>query len=465
MHQIVKKQNVNTVGQILKEIREEIGYPLQEVQQQLNIDLIILSKIENGKRLPTTEQLQKLARFYNYDEKLLIIQRESDKIANSFEYPEIAIETLQVAEAKVRYSEQYFPLFQNTIYQKPISLESRRYIGSKAKLTDWIIQIFDNETENIKTFADIFAGTASVSNQAISKYNHVIINDILHSNNVIYRGFFEAGIWDKTKLNDIIADYNTLNSDSLEENYFSENFGGKFYEHNTAKLIGYIRDDIENLKSELNEKEYYILLATLIYNIDKLANTVGHFEAYFKKPIKYQPLCLRLINAQDFENVEIFREDANILAKTIKSDLVYIDPPYNSRQYNRFYHLYETLIKWNKPKLYGVALKPVPENNSLYCTTKARNAFENLIINLKTNFLAVSYNNTYNSKSHSSENKIKLDEIESILNKCGETKVFEFSHRYFNTGKTEFSDHKELLFITRVDEKRKNKSFSPLLCW
>jgi adenine-specific DNA-methyltransferase len=206
-------------------------------------------------------------------------------------------------------------------------------------------------------------------------------------------------------------------------------------------------------------------VATLIYNIDKLANTVGHFDAYIKKPIKPQPLRLRLINAQNFDNVEIYRKNANLLARELKSDLVYIDPPYNSRQYCRFYHLYETLVKWDKPKLFGVALKPAPENMSTYCTVKARDSFEDLVCNLTTKFLVVSYNNTYHSKSNSSENKIRLEEIESILNKCGKTKVFECSHRFFNTGKTEFDNHKELLFITEVDEKRKSKSFPAVLRW
>jgi len=359
------------------------------------------------------------------------------------------------AEDKIRYGTQYSSLSKNTIYQKPISLESRRYIGSKAKLTDWIMSLIDGETKDIKTFIDIFAGTASISNKAISKYDRVIINDILHSNNIIYKGFFEIGKWNKEKLNNIIANYNVLDPNNIKENYFSKNFGGKFYEYNIAKLIGYIRQGIEDMKYELTEKEYNILLATLIYNIDKIANTVGHFDAYIKKPIKPQCLNLRLIDAQSFDNVEIYQKDANELAKEIKADLVYIDPPYNSRQYNRFYHLYETLIKWNKPKLYGVALKPTPENNSLYCTTKARNVFEDLVMHLNTKFLVVSYNNTYNSKSHSSENKIQLDEIKYILNKCGNTKIFECSHRFFNTGKTEFDNHKELLFITRVDEKKK----------
>ncbi|MDR1883614.1 MAG: DNA adenine methylase [Prevotella sp.] len=453
------------IGHILKEIREESGYPLQEVQQCVDIDLTQLCRIENGKRLPTIEQLQKLANFYNYDYKFLMVHRESDKIACSFEYPEFAIETLKVAEDKVKYGTQYLSLFQNTIYQKPISLESRRYIGSKSKLTEWIMNLIDMETENVNTFVDIFAGTASVSNQAIPKYNQVIINDILYSNNIIYKGFFKAGEWNEEKLNNIITNYNTLDPDTLEENYFSQNFGGKFYEHNIAKSIGYIRQKIEDMKSELTEKEYNILLATLIYNIDKLANTVGHFDAYIKRPIKSQPLRLRLINAQDFDNVEIYRKDANLLARELKSDLVYIDPPYNSRQYCRFYHLYETLVKWNKPKLFGVALKPVPENMSTYCTVKARDSFEDLVYNLKTKFLVVSYNNTYHSKSNSSENKIRLEEIESILKKCGKTKVFECSHRFFNTGKTEFDDHKELLFITEVDEKRKSKSFPTVLRW
>ena len=98
-----------------------------------------------------------------------------------------------------------------------------------------------------------------------------------------------------------------------------------------------------------------------------------------------------------------------------------------------------------QPELFGVAMKPVAENMSAYCSVKAVDAFEDLVTNLDTRYIVVSYNNTYNSKSSSSENKIQLEDIERILNKLGPTKVFEHSHQFFNAGKTEFDDHKELV--------------------
>ena len=65
--------------------------------------------------------------------------------------------------------------------------------------------------------------------------------------------------------------------------------------------------------------------------------------------------------------------------------MIYIDPPYNSRQYCRFYHVYENLVKWDKPILSGVAMKPPAENMSKYCTSKAPEAFSDLVKNLDAN--------------------------------------------------------------------------------
>jgi adenine-specific DNA-methyltransferase len=332
-----------------------------------------------------------------------------------------------------------------------IGLESRRYIGSKAKLAKWIIEIIKTQSKNSSIFADIFAGTGSISKIALNHFKTVIINDTLHSNNVIYKAFFSPGLKDDRKIVSMLNEYNHVDPNEIDDNYFSLNFGGKFFDYDSAKILGYIREDIESRRNELTDKEYNILLATLIYNMDKIANTVGHFDAYIKKPIKPKTLNLRHIETSEIPNIKIYQEDANLLARKIEADIAYVDPPYNSRQYNRFYHIYETLVKWDKPQLFGIALKPVAENSSVYCTVKAKDAFRDLVENLRVKYLAVSYNNTYNSKSSSSENKIKLEEIQAILEARGKTKVFECSHKYFNTGKTEFDDHKELLFLTKIN--------------
>jgi Adenine-specific DNA methylase len=443
---------MNSIGTFLKETRENLSLQLHDVQAKTDIDLSILSRIENGKRIPTKSQLMQLGNLYNCDKHKILVHWLSDKVLSEVKFEEFGLEALHIAEEKVLYGKpiSLFPELKNENY---INLESRRYIGSKAKLTNWIIETILKETKDLNSLIDIFAGTASVSKAASDHFSKIIVNDNLYANNIIYKAFFLKENWNKDKLVDIINEYNSIEPEKLNENYFSVNFGNKFFDYLNSKLIGFIREDIENRKDVLSDKEYSILLASLIYNIDKIANTVGHFDAYIKKPIKYKKLQIRLIQPVEINDIEIYQENANVLARKIEADIAYIDPPYNSRQYSRFYHVYETLVKWDKPALFGVALKPEPENMSVYCTINAKTAFSDLIENLNVRHIAVSYNNTYNSKSNSSENKIKLETIEAILNKKGKTKVFECSHRFFNTGKTEFDNHKELLFITKVNGK------------
>jgi len=328
-------------------------------------------------------------------------------------------------------------------------INQRRYTGSKAKLADWIMGLIKEKCSG-KVFADVFAGTAVIAAEAIKNFNEVIINDFLYSNNVIYKAFFGHGKYDEGKLIKIIKKYNKINQDELEDNYFSKNFGGKYFDKNISKTIGYIRNDIEKNKNKLTNREYYILLATLIYSIDKIANTVGHYDAYIKKEPLEKKLELKLIETIPSKKILIYKKDTNLLAKNIKADVVYIDPPYNSRQYSRFYHLLETLIKWDQPKLYGTALKPEPENTSDYCKTRAFSAFKNLIENLDCKHIVVSYNNTYNSKSNSSRNKIKLEQIKEVMEEKGKTEIYKKNYSFFNSGKTEFPNHQEWLFITKV---------------
>ena len=330
---------------------------------------------------------------------------------------------------------------------------NRRYTGSKYKLAEWIVSLI-NENCAGSSFCDIFAGTGIMSYSMLGKVDSLFINDFLFSNEIIYRAFFEAVPYNEKKLENIKSRYLKLKANDLSDNYCSQWYGNKFFSYNDAKTIGYIREEIDLLKTDLTQKERNILIASLLYSADKAANTVGHYDAYIKGKKIEDKFIFDLVkpyNAKT-ENIVITREDANKYANELKCDIVYIDPPYNSRQYSRFYHVLENIACWDKPTLYGEALKPEPQNMSEYCRSNAPKAFKNLIDKLNCKYIVVSYNNTYKSKSSSSRNKITLEEINDVLEAKGQVRVFNKSHQYFNAGKTEFSDHKEYIFIVKVGE-------------
>ena len=339
-------------------------------------------------------------------------------------------------------------------------IHNRRYTGCKHKLMEWIKSLILDKCEG-DSFFDVFGGTGAVTNSMIDSYNNYILNDFLFSNEIIYKGFFLQEEYEEEKLESIKEEYININADILEENYVSENFGDKFFRHVDAKIIGFIRGDIQNKLDNnlINNKEYCILIASLLYSLDRCANTVGHYDAYIKgKAINKEFIfdLIQPIKLDEGKQIEIFRKDANTLAREVKADIAFIDPPYNSRQYSRFYHVLENITQWKKPALTGVALKPEPENMSDYCRNSAPKVFKDLIDNLDVNYIVVTYNNNYSSKSNSSRNKITLEEIEEILSSRGKTTRYEQSYRYFNTGKTELDDHKEIVFITEVKKKKKN---------
>ena len=386
----------------------------------------------------------------SFYEKLKDQKRGFDYVADGvqgklFDLLEIEKPTYEIGAEKILETYFHTPQVKANHFQ----LQNRRYIGNKYKLIEWIFSILDKECEG-KSFTDIFAGTGVVAAVASKHYDEIILNDFLFSNEAIYKAFFGNGNWIPEKINSIIKDYNNINGEDLEDNYFSRNFGGKYFSINSAKVIGFVRENIEGNKGNLTEREYNMLISSLLYSIDKIANTVGHYDAYFKKEFVEDNFFMRPIDPIDVRTVSIFREDANTLAKKVKTDIIYIDPPYNSRQYSRFYHVLETLTLWDKPRLHGVALKPEPENMSDYCRVVAKDRFAELVNDISAKYLVVSYNNTYDSKSNSSKNKITLEEINNILRQRGQTKVFEKEYRHFNAGNTDFNNHKEYLFVTNT---------------
>jgi len=329
------------------------------------------------------------------------------------------------------------------------NINNRRYIGGKSELLEEIFKAIPVKYRKGK-FVDIFAGTGVVASQATQFFSTVVVNDLLYSNLAIYEAFFGTAKYSKAKLEKFAKYANEEMKTNKTSNYFDKNFGGKFFSKTTARQIGFIRELINENDFNLNKRERNILLASLLYSADRIANTVGHYEAYRKKNEGFKDFVLGLVEPLDVKKSEIYRRDANELVREIKADVYYIDPPYNSRQYSRFYHVLETLTKWDSPVLSGVALKPPIENISEYCKIGAPEAFAELIENIQAKLIIVSYNNTYNSKSSSSKNKITLEQIEKIMRKKGSTKIKKIEHKAFSAGNTDFDNHLEYLFITEV---------------
>jgi len=344
---------------------------------------------------------------------------------------------------------------------KKICIAQRRYLGSKTKLLSFIDNILEKENIKFNSFADIFAGTGTVANHFHSR-SKIIVNDILDSNSHIYTAFFGKDNIREENLKERLKHYNDIDIKKYNENYFSKNFSNTYFDTENAKRIGFIRDDIEKLFEEkiITKREKSYLITSLIYALDKIANTVGHYDAYRKIDIPNKKLFLLPLDIKNSQYLaEIYKDDANEVVKKIKADVVYIDPPYNSRQYSDAYHLLENITTWKKEKVYGVAKKIDRSHiKSKYNMKSAGVAFGDLIDNMDAKYILVSYNDMGTSGNARSQSRISDHEILSALKRRGEVRVFETDFKQFTTGKSSKGDLKERIFLCKVDVvSKKNK--------
>lgn len=343
---------------------------------------------------------------------------------------------------------------------KKLDINNRRYLGSKYKLLDFIDSTISENCTNVNSIVDLFGGTGVVGNCFLNKGKEIYINDILKANYNSYKAWFGKEKIDILKLENIINGYNNISDLGKISNYFSENFSNTYFSENDCKKIGFIREDIEQKfkKNQINSRERNVLIASLVYSMDRIANTVGHYDAYRKLKSIKDKFVMYMVNVKEKNesNVHIFNKDSNELVREIKADLIYIDPPYNSRQYGDSYHLLENIVMWDKPKVFGIAKKMDRSNlKSNYCTNKAVSSFEDLIKNCDCKYILVSYNNTGNKANGRSNAKISDLEIKEILGKKGKVKVFEQNYNNFTTGKSIAKEHKERLFLCEVNANEK----------
>ena len=338
--------------------------------------------------------------------------------------------------------------------EKLFRLSNRRYLGSKQKLLHFIHETIKKENIYFSSFLDLFAGTGVVASSFNDENTSVVLNDILECNRCVYNAYFGSEEIDENKLSSIISDFNAAKIN--EDNYFSNNFSDTFFSGNNCKKIGWIRDEIDNKFEHqiINKREKDYLITSLIYAMDKIANTVGHYDAFRRNgdlDRKLELLPLEVFDCQINKNNTIYSEDSNQLAKRISCDLVYIDPPYNSRQYCDAYHLLENVASWTKPKVFGVARKM--DRNGLkskYCESAAPRVFEELIKSLDCKYIIVSYNNMGLKGAGRSQAKISDVDIIRSLEQRGKVTIYETDFNQFTTGKSDIENHKERLFVCKV---------------
>lgn len=251
-------------------------------------------------------------------------------------------------------------------------------------------------------------------------------------------------------------EYNTMLIN--EENYMTMNFSNTYFSHDDCSKIGFIREDIENkyANKEINERERALLITSLLYAMDKIAKTCGHYDAY-RKGVEFDmhlELLLPEASITNNKKNKCYNMDSNVLVRKIVADLVYIDPPYNSRQYCDAYHLLENVARWEKPEVFGVAKKmDRTALKSKYCTRSAAEAFDDLIKQLKCKYIVLSYNNMAQKGNDRSNARISDDDIIRILSAKGEVKIFSEEYKAFTTGKSDIEDNQERLFLCICSEE------------
>ena len=308
-----------------------------------------------------------------------------------------------------------------------------RFIGSKAQLLKQIEQVInENTSPSDRVFCDIFSGTAAVAQYFKPRYE-MHTNDLLHFSYVIQKAIIEnntvpkfeklsaIGIWDPFKFLEESPIRAPGGDDELHfiTNHYSPHNGCQrmYLSVKNAARIDYIRNTLDAWQSAglLTDMEYYYLLAGLIEGVPYVSNITGTYGAYLKQWDKRAYKDLELVRLDVVDNGmqnHCYNQDANKLIETISGDILYLDPPYNSRQYAPNYHLLETISRNDRPQVSGVTgMRDYSQEKSAYCTkSEVAEAFEDLIAKAQFSNIILSY---------SSEGLMDEETIEKILKKHG----------------------------------------------
>ena len=313
-----------------------------------------------------------------------------------------------------------------------------RYIGNKTRLLPFILRTLKECGIPVGSAHDAFAGTASVSRALKAEGWRVHSSDLLMSSYVFQRAYVVADCAEPL-LGEMAS---VLGSLAPREGFISRHFspagggqseGRMYFTPANAGRIDAAREELEIWRKagKVGDDTYFLLLAAIIEGADRVANTAGVYASYMKR---WQPNARRTfkivpeIPIQGSHPAQALLMDATEAARSIgEVDLLYIDPPYNSRQYVAYYHIPEILARgWadGAPAIRGkVGLLAGEEGRSQWSHgRRVQKLFSALLASTTATHALVSFN---------SEGHVEPDALLSLLTRASaDGKVSHFRQRY-----------------------------------
>jgi len=344
----------------------------------------------------------------------------------------------------------------------PDKIETLQYRGNKSQVIGFLKLHFGVGTSVL----DLMAGSQSVS-LSLKNHSKIISNDVQYYSFVLGKAYIENNKF--LRLNIIPKD---LIKPDPAYKLFQTYFMDVYFTREQCIEIDNIRATIEKIK-KIDKMLYYCYLACLIQCLDVIARTAGHFDGSLdqntdkakerEKKSVYKEFCKRIKNfstiKSNFKN-KCYNLPAEELLKQIpKVDIIYIDPPYNHRQYSRYYHLLETCAKYDWDiNLKTKGLYPKKEFKSKFCSKdKVEKAFREILelsMQKAKRKILISYSN------------IGLLEQDELLDICKqfdpEVKLYEKAIKYTRqkTSKSNIQE-KELLYILSIKNQNWFSEYLP----
>lgn len=298
-----------------------------------------------------------------------------------------------------------------------------KYIGSKRLLLPHILEIVQL-LPDVRTVLDLFSGTARVGHALKQAGFQVTANDHNAYAHVLGRCYVQA---DRHRvIGEVERVLEELRGVPPRAGWFTETYCERsryLQPHNGARLEA-MRNRLAEM--DLDPDVEAVVLVSLMEAADRVDSTCGLQMAYLKKwaPRSHNELQLRVPNVLPGQGLAL-GEDALGVAAAGEWDVVYLDPPYNQHKYLNNYHVWETLVRWDAPEVYGTACKRVDcrqYDSPFNSKPRIEDAMATLVRELRARYLVVSF---------SDEGYLGRAELEEMLGAEGEVRVLTHDYKRY----------------------------------